>query len=72
MRPIRPDRASVWAARRYSSLEGRVHATALDHIRGHWRVIVVQRWRHWEMWYPGNELGLTKAQEQRRNADALR
>lgn len=70
MRRIEPERAAVWTARRFSSLEGRVHDTAVDFAAGHWRCVVVQRWRRWEMWYPREELD--KALSQRRIADTLR
>lgn len=72
MRPIRPDRASVWAAWRYDAFEGRVHHVDRHFAAGHWRVVIRQRWRHLEIWFPGTADGLAKAERQRRLAEALR
>lgn len=63
-----PNRARIWAARRYSALNGRVHDTALDHHRGLWRVTIRQRWHLWQIWYPE----LDKATLMRARAERLR
>lgn len=72
MRPIRPDRAAVWAAWRYDRFEGRVRHVDRHFAAGHWRVVIRQRWYHHEMWYPGDADGLGRAERQRRLAEALR
>lgn len=71
-RRIEPTRAAVWAAWRYDKFEGRVHGAVVDFVRGHWRCTIGQRWRQWQMWYPGDAAGLARAQKQRRVAEALR